>query len=112
MSTSTRSESDAYSLKLLVHTFEQLGRDWVSLAEAKIRVEARIAEASEAGWRFNEWAGTDAVLGSLMLAMEHIERRREYYGDLINKVQAGEIENTDDDVADEGLPVRGSGGCS
>lgn len=109
MSTSERSDAGAYSLKALVYTFEQLGLDWVAFAEAKIRVEQRIAAAATEGWRFNEWAGTDAVLGSLMLSLEHIERRREYYGDLINRVQAGEIENTDPDDEESRL-VLGPGG--
>lgn len=83
------------SLSLLEGTLKELGQDWQAFQEAKLLVEARVREAQESGWRLGEWAGTDAVLGSLLLAIEHIERRREHYADLVARVHSGEIANAD-----------------
>jgi hypothetical protein len=50
-----------------------------------------------------KWSGTRAVVGSLEMAIQHIERNIEEYGMAINAVRAGEIENSDE----EGKPNLG-----
>ena len=108
----TSDNKEGFSLSRILFVYEQLGRDLVAFHEAKICVQIRVDDAAQVGWQLDKWVGADATLGSLLLAIEHLERRREYYGDLINKLQSGELHNTDTaEEAAEALSVS-TGGMS
>lgn len=91
--------SQALSLRELTSEREELRKDLIAWKQSYDILRRRIRESSELETPrsppLEQWSGSRAVMGSLEMSIHAIERTVEEYGVLINKVQSGEIENSD-----------------
>lgn len=90
--------SDSLSLTSLCREREELRKDLIAWTRAYDTLCTRVRESAEAEPRtppLHQWSGSRAVLGSLELSMHAIERTIDEYGSLINKIESGEIPNSD-----------------
>jgi len=87
------------SLKELIREREELRKDLIAWTQAYDILCKRVRESSELETPRNPplhvWSGSRAVLGSLELTIHAIERTIEEHGELIRRVQSGEIANKD-----------------
>ncbi len=93
-------ESRRLSLKLLLRQKEEIQKDLRAFHESYDILRRRLLEASEVTDvpSLTNWAGTQAVTGSLELSISYLEKELADYTKAINLVQSGEISNVDDDL--------------
>jgi hypothetical protein len=91
--------TDSLSLITLEKEREELRKDFVAFSKAYDIVRHRLLESSEAdpgrGAALERWSGTWACIGSLELTSKTIENKILGINDLIEKIQSGEIQNSD-----------------
>lgn len=66
-----------FSLQELAAEIEEKTRDWRAFSEARAIIRQRLLEVRDSQSRLTpllEWSGTDAVLGSMDLAIHSMER--------------------------------------
>lgn len=94
------------SLTHLREEKRELQKDLMAFKRSFDVVRNRIDESLNSSRSFpplHKWSGTRAVVGSLEMAIQHIERTIEEHSHAIHLIQVGEIENADD----EEKPVLG-----
>jgi hypothetical protein len=80
-------------LELAEHT-----KDLSAFKDAYSRIHGRVLEVQDAGrlMKLVNWSGTSAVMGSLELAIHAIERTVEELRDLLKRLDAGAIIDSDE----------------
>jgi DNA repair exonuclease SbcCD ATPase subunit len=94
------------SLAALRREREELQKDLTAFKKSYEAIRARVDESLNCARSYpplHKWSGTRAVMGSLEMVIQHIEKCLEEYGQALHLIQIGEIENSDD----EDKPVLG-----
>lgn len=90
---------DGVSLKFLETEIEEMRKDYIAFVRAYDVIRQRLLDSNEAvPSRYpllHEWSGSRAVVGAFELSIHAIERTIQELDSVIQKVKAGEIENTD-----------------
>jgi hypothetical protein len=98
--------SQALSLSKLLREREELQKDLLAFKRSYDVIRNRVNESLDSPRNYPplyKWSGTRAVMGSLEMAVLQIEQNVEQYGEAINMIRSGDIENTDK----EGQPTLG-----
>lgn len=89
----------ALSRSELVRELEELRKDYIAFSSAQDLIRQRILESTELRPprtpMLHEWSGSRAVCGSLEMTIHAVERTILEYHTLIQKIDSGEIRNTD-----------------
>jgi hypothetical protein len=88
------------SLSRLLEERGELQKDLIAFKEAYDRIRKRVEESLNSPRTYPplyKWSGTRAVMGSLEMAIQLVERNTEEYGVAIHAVRSGEIDNSDED---------------
>lgn len=101
-----------YSLSWLRTEYVQLQKDRDAFSSCLNTLRARVRESEDdcphRSPLLHEWAGTQACMGSLMMALHAVERTLEQVSDLIERIQSGEIQASDVEIpVPPGLNDRG-----
>ncbi len=87
------------SLRALEREKDELQKDYAAFLDSYEIIKRRVTDSSELEPPrqplLHTWSGTRAVCGSLEMSLHAIERTILEYDALIQKVHAGEIENSD-----------------
>jgi hypothetical protein len=93
------SDYEELSLSNLRREYEELRCDYLAFTQAYDIVCQRINQSTERiptrSPLLHTWSGSRAVCGALELSIHAIERTMHGYDELIRKVEAGEIKNSD-----------------
>jgi hypothetical protein len=91
--------TEGWSLSFLERELEQLRKDRDAWVQALSVIRARILESNELPIPrrpiLHEWSGTHAVVGSLEITLNNIERTIEEVKELVRRIKEGELPNTD-----------------
>jgi hypothetical protein len=90
----------AYSLSWLKREKEELLRDRTAFATALDTIKKRVLESNELEIPrqplLHEWSGTRAVVGSLEMALNAVERTLDEMDNLIYAIESGAVKDADE----------------
>jgi hypothetical protein len=91
--------ADGYSLSMLVRERAELQKDEVAFKRAYDILRARLQESNESEIArrplLHEWSGSRSVCGALEMSIHAIERTIHEMGELIRKINDGDVPNID-----------------
>jgi hypothetical protein len=90
-------EEGGYSLSILETELEQLRLDYVAFSRSYDIIRKRLLDSNEVKRLIDlhTWSGARAICGSFELSIHAIERTISAHEELIRRVVAGELKNTD-----------------
>jgi len=87
------------SRRLLVEEMDECELDLLAFRKSYDCIHLRVSAVKDEGrfLKLVDWSGTGAVMNSLDLAIHALERTYEEMGDILVRVDEGEIPNLDED---------------
>jgi hypothetical protein len=95
----TRKQRDGISRRLVELELEEHNLDLSAFQSAYSTIHKRVMEVKDEGRLMTlvNWSGTSAVMGSLELAIHAVERTIEELRDILTRMDAGAIANSDEE---------------
>jgi len=94
------------SLSKLLEERGELQKDLIAFSNAFDCIRKRIEESLNSPRThppLYKWSGSRAVVGSLEMSIQIIRQNIEEYGEAINHVRSGAVDNSDEDVPHLGV---------